>query len=227
MGRFRCRSKAVSEIISMVMITLIGIALASTAFMWGMPLISKQQDKSKIDRSFNAFNQDNTNSILKKIEFVANNGGQETFNIDVDGLWTVHPWDEHSPANNSLDFLTFTKVTNIAVNTSATQVGWVALTTGGSCPPKHGIVGIDPRYVVCAVANPYQDGYNVKYRVWFRVLDENTGARSYLINATKHPNGPISGSGNAIKIFQGYPVICPAQQCGSMMIMTEIKFMLS
>jgi hypothetical protein len=221
------RNKAVSEVISIVLIAVIGISLLGTALMWGMPLINKQQDKGRIDRITNYFDRENSNSILRKIDFVANNGGQDTISLDVDGIWTVHPWDEATPSNNSIDFQTFSLVSDIAINSTANQVGWVALTPGGSCPPRSGIVGLDPRYVVCAVAWPYQNGYNVKYRIWFRELDENTGARGYMINVTKHASGPSSSNQKDVRIYRGDQIVCPAQLCGIMKIMTELKVQLS
>jgi hypothetical protein len=220
-------SKAASEVISIVLIAVIGISLLGTAFMWGMPLINKQQDKGRIDRITNYFDRENSNSILRKIDFVANNGGQDTITLDVDGIWTVHPWDEANPANNSLEFQSFSLVSDIAINSTSNPVGWVAITPGGSCPPKAGIVGLDPRYVVCAVAWPSQNGFDIKYRIWFRELEENTGARGYMINITKHPGGQLSGTGKEVRIYQGEQTVCPAQQCGKLVIMTELKVQLS
>jgi FlaG/FlaF family flagellin (archaellin) len=218
--------KAVSEIISVILITLIGIALVGTAYTWGLPLISKQQDSIKAERLYNYFNRENSNSIVRKIEFVAKNGGQETFASDIDGTWTIHEYSEQGGAANSLEFVTFSKVSNIAISSPATGIDWVALTPGGSCPPTVGIVGLDPSYVVCAKAEPFSDGFTIKYRVWFREIYESTATKGYKINITKNPSGQISSVGKNVMISRGSVSTCQPQQCGKTLIMTEIKILL-
>jgi len=219
--------KAVSEIIALVTITLIGIALAGTAYMWGMPLISKRQDTTQVERLYKYFDRENSNSIVRKIEFVAKNGGQETFASDIDGIWMLHESSEASPNANSIEFTTYSKVSNIAISTPTNDIGWVALTPGGSCPPQSGIVGLDPSYVVCAKAGSIADGFNITYRIWFRDLYESTATKGYRIDVTRYAGGPLSSTGKNVRISQGTVSTCPAQQCGKTLITTEIKILLS
>ncbi len=127
--------KAISEIISVIMVVFMGIALVSTAYMWGMPMISKKQDTTEIERLYSYFDRSNSNSLVKKIEFIAKNGGEDAFVSGIEGLWVLNEYDEVEEDANSLEFTTFSKVSNIAISNPITGIDWVALTPGGSCPP--------------------------------------------------------------------------------------------
>ena len=216
--------KAVSEVISIVLVTLIGIALASTAYMWGMPLISKRQDTTEIERVYSYFDRSNSNSLVKKIEFIAQNGGDDTFISEVDGLWALHEYNEGGPDDNSLEFETFSKVSNIAISNPVTGIGWVALTPGGSCPPAAGVVGFDSSYVVCAKAETISEGFKVVYRIWFREIYEPAGIKGYKINLVKSPSGRSSSSSRNVKISRGS--VTSQVQAGKTLIITEIKILL-
>jgi len=105
----RFRKKAAVEIFSLVIVLVVSMALVGTTYMWGMPLIIKRQDKVKIDRVYNYFNEDNANSLVYKIQEVANSGGKETFTADISGLWILHNYTENSVDNNSIEFVTQAK----------------------------------------------------------------------------------------------------------------------
>jgi hypothetical protein len=184
-------SKAQADIISAIIIIIIAIGLVSSAYMWGLPMIQKKQDEALAERVSNYFNQNNENSLPSKIKFIADNGGEETFSLDVSGLWTLNTTE------NSISFTFFNKVSNIG---SAT---WISLTSGASCPPSTGTVGIDKPSVVCARADTLADGYDITYKIWFRQLDESGGTRGYKISLIQHPGGPAASTGNSVRIFRG------------------------
>jgi len=218
--------KAVSEIISMILVVLMGVALISTAYMWGMPAISKKQDVSEVERLYRYFDRSNSNSLVKKIEFIARNGGEDSFVSDIKGLWVMHEHDEGEEDANSLEFTTVSKVSNIAISNPAMGIGWVALTPGGSCPPETGMVGFDPSYVVCAKAERFGEGFSITYRIWFRELYESTETKGYKINLIKHPSGQLSSSSKSIKISREGVSTCSPPQCEKTLIITEIKILL-
>ncbi|MFH1623110.1 MAG: hypothetical protein ABIA12_01165 [Candidatus Aenigmatarchaeota archaeon] len=221
-------AKAVSEIISMVLIVMIGMSLVGTAYMWGMPMITKRQDSATSDRAYSYFNRDNSNSLARKLESVAKNGGQETFVADVDGTWSVHEHSLSGEENNSLEFETFSKVSNIAVSTATNGIGWVALTPGGSCPPRKGLVGFDPSYVVCAKAVQLGEGFRIVYRIWFRELYNTAGTKGYKVSLLKHESGQLSGTGRTVRVYNSrvYPCSPPDPQCSKTLIITEVKVLL-
>jgi FlaG/FlaF family flagellin (archaellin) len=216
--------KAVSEVVSVVLVLLIGISLAGTAYMWGMPIITKQQDTTTVERTLSYFDRSNSNSLVRKIEFVAKNGGEDTFTSDVSGGWLLHEYNEAAPENNSLEFEIFSKVSNIAIANETTGIDWVALTAGGSCPPESGFVGFDPPGVVCAKAEPFTNGFNLIYRISFRELYESTGMKGHKIRLVKDPSGQISSSSKTIRIAREQ--ITTQEQDGKTLIITEIKILL-
>lgn len=218
--------KAISEIISVVLITVIGISLVGTAYTWGLPLINKRQDSSTADRVYSYFNRENSNSLARKLEGVVKNGGQETFTSDVGGLWSLHEYTLTAAENDSLEFETSSKVSNIAVSTATNGVDWVSLTPGGSCPPEKGAVGLDPSYVVCAKAVQSGDGFRIMYRVWFRELYDAAGAKGYRVNLVNHESGQLSGTGSTVRVYNSRVYTCSPPTCSKIMVVTEVKVLL-
>jgi len=224
--RAACNKKAVSEVISITLVVLMGIALAGTAYMWGMPMISKRQDTSGVERLYSYFDRSNSNSLVRKIEFIAKNGGEDTFVSDTEGLWILHPYDEGGDDANSLEFETLSKVSNIAITNPAIGIDWIALTSGGSCPPGTGIVGFDPSYVVCAKAESFGEGFRIIYKILFRELYESAGLKGYRINLINHPSGQLSSASKKVRVSRGTVQTCSPPQCEKTLIITEIKILL-
>jgi hypothetical protein len=156
--------KAVSEIISVVMIVGISIGLISAAYLYGLPLIQKSQDKSTLERVISFFDYYNPSSLPQKIEFVASTGSTEVLTLDAQGVWEVHPFTDGT-LPNSVVFSFFSKVTNI--NTDQL----ISLTPGATCPPSKGTVGKDSFTVVCLAGKPVYDGFNITYIVFLRDLE--------------------------------------------------------
>jgi hypothetical protein len=185
--------KAVSEIISVVMIVVISIGLISAAYMYGLPLIQKSQDKSTLERIISFFDYYNPSSLPQKIEFVANTGSTEVLTLDAQGVWEVHPFNENSPLNNSIVFSFFSKVTNI--NTDQL----ISLTSGASCPPTGGTIGKDSFSVVCLTGKPVFDGFNITYFVFLRNLTSTSG-ETYSIQLISSTGITTRSTGKTIRI---------------------------
>jgi hypothetical protein len=117
-----------ADVISALLIVVMGISLVSAALLWGLPLIQKNQSMAIINRVSNDFDRANTNSLPKKIEEIANSdeGSFTTFTISTDGLWILHPYNEVSPENNSIYFVFNAKESDVAVG-----LGWIPNTCGG------------------------------------------------------------------------------------------------
>jgi hypothetical protein len=161
--------KAISEVISVVMIVAISIGLISAAYMYGLPLLQKSQDKSMLERIISFFDYYNPSSLPQKIEFVASTGSTEVLTLDAQGIWEVHPFNENSPLNNSIVFSFFSRVTNINTNRP------ISLTPGGECPPISGTAGKDSFSVVCLAGSPIYDGFNITYYIFLRNLTSSSG----------------------------------------------------
>jgi hypothetical protein len=198
--------------ITAVLIIVIAIGITTAGLSWGIPLIEKQQDKSKSERIAKAFDQDNSNSLPSMVESIANaRKGEDTFSLDADGLWTM---DEVADPD-WIQFEFFSKV-----STDIAPDGWISLTpgTGATCPPTNGILGLDRASVVCGNAERVHDGYTIKYRVYFRGLDEMDTGRVYKIDLNQ--TGLASSTTKSIRISFGEEIETED------LITTEIKISL-
>ncbi|TAL47361.1 hypothetical protein EPN87_03065 [archaeon] len=207
--------KGVSEIISTVLIVVIAIGLASTAYMWGLPLIEKTQGRAAVDDVAASFDQSNSNSLTSQVFSVFSNGGEKNFNIGADGLWTLKPGSGDADSNY-IQFSFASKVSNVAAD-----AGW--LSSQGACPPAKGVLNNDNFYVICSRADSIKDGYNITYRVYYRELDSAISATGQKINIV--PTGTILTSiGKNIRITRG--AITQASIGGKTLTLTEIKLLL-
>jgi hypothetical protein len=158
--------KAISTVIAITLIVIISIAFVGIAYLWIGPLTQKRQDTIKVERLLSDFDPNNPDSLPRKIEYVAKTGSETSFTVDADGIWVLYPSDYNGPENNSIQFSTFSKVSNMAVG-----FGWISYTEE-TCPyPKDGTIG-QPASVSCRRADPEADGFVLTYRVVFRGLEE-------------------------------------------------------
>lgn len=211
--------KSQANIISAVIVIIIAITLVSTAYMWGIPLIRKRQDTALVERAKNYFDRENSNSLVRKIEFVAAHGGEDTFTLDINGIWVLYLHDEVSPENNSIQFSFSAIVSNIGVNQS-----WIPLGSGFTGPV--GKIGVDKAGVVFRRAYESPQGYNITYKTWFRELEE-TSTKGYKINLLSwSPGGPTASTGKTIRISRGEIYTDTTTIPGKTLIITEIKLLL-
>lgn len=215
--------KAQVDIISAVIIIAIAIGLTATAYTWGIPLIQKRQHEALAEKVHNSFDQNKINSLPSKIEFIAKtSGAEETFTLDVNGVWILYPADCTSPPDcNSIEFTFLSKASKVAVGQ------WSSLTPGANCTPPidSGILGKDKSSVVCARADRLQDIYNVTYKIYYRELFEESDVnKGYKINLIKDDRGSFNSTSKSIRILRGDVKTEPIG--GKTLIITEIKILL-
>ncbi len=190
-------NKAVSTIVSAVIIVAITIGLTGTALIWGKPLIEKRQEATSVERAFTKFSQNNPSSLPKLIEDVANNRGTNTFTVDSNGVWLL---------NENKDYIEYnftSKTSNIAVGTANP----VSLTSGVQCTPapspKNGTLGQDSASVVCASARSEGGVVHISYRIYFREIYDNPLSptpNGFKIDLIRDPTGLLASSGNTVRI---------------------------
>ena len=179
------------------MIIAISIGLISAAYMYGLPLLQKSQDRSTLERIVSFFDYYNPSSLPKKIEFVANTGSTEVLTLNAQGIWKVYPYNHNSPLNNSIVFSFFSKVTNI--NTADP----ISLIPNTGCPPSKGTVGKDTFPVVCLTGSPVYDGFNITYIIYFRSLEipiDANHSETYSIQLVTPTGVELSSTGKTIRI---------------------------
>lgn len=219
--------KAQADIISAVIIIIIAIALVAAAYTWGIPLINKRQDEALVARAEKYFDRNNLNSLVKKIENIYKNGGEDTFTLDMDGLWIFYPCSTtegggckcDKPAcaseNNSIYFTFFSRVTRYAIGE-----GWIPLSSPNINPI--GAVGVDDSSVVFARADRTGEGFNITYKTWFRELDESPG-KGYKINLIA-PTDITTSTTRSLRITRGDARTISID--GKILIITEMKIYL-
>ena len=210
--------KSQVDIISAMLILLIALSLTGTAYLWGYPLIQKRQASATVDRVYSYFSQDNSNSLPSVIEYVANNKGEKTFSLDIDGTWHLNE------AEDSIQFSFLSKASNIAVDT----LNPISLTPGVSCAPgpspNIGRLGLDKASVVCARASSYVGMINISYKVWFRELyADPPSSNGFKINLVKESGLEYSRLKSIKIIFSGTE---QEQVGGKTLIKTKIKILL-
>jgi hypothetical protein len=202
--------KGQTDIISVVIIFIISLGLVSTAYMWGVPLIQKKQDTAVVDRMDKSFDKNNANSLEKKIEYVANNGGSDTFVADTNGILEI------DSTENSIQFSFTSKASKIG-----TGVGWVAISSGNINPK--GTLGLDDSFIVWGRSDITSGGmYNTTYKVQFRELWDSSNTNGFKISLTNlSPSSRVLGK--YVKISRGNVGPDPNN---NNLIITEIKLLL-
>jgi len=189
--------KAQADIISAVLLIIMGLTLVGVAYTWGIPLIEKRADTSLVERTFKAFDAiTNEKSLPKIIEYVSNRGGEDIFSLDTKGIWHLYPATDTTPENNSIQFSFQAKVSNMAVDS-----GWIPLSSGSTGPA--GIQGFDESYVVFGRADTAPGGYNITYKVWLRSLNNTVSNKIYSLSLIQNTAGPLISSGKTVKISRG------------------------
>ncbi|MEM7818896.1 MAG: hypothetical protein QW403_02010 [Candidatus Aenigmatarchaeota archaeon] len=205
--------KAQTDVVTAVIIILLAAALTTSAYLWGMPIIQKQQGVANVEKVASYFDRENSNSLVKKIENVARNGGEETFNSEVSGSWRLYPYDYSGPQNNSIEFAFWSKETNIAPD-----IGWIPFKTSSTISP--GYLGLDDASVVLAKADSSGDGFTITYRIWFRNLTED--GKVHQIRLLPRDPSSTTSTGNAIRISRlGEPKLDQTNK----LIITEIQIL--
>lgn len=204
--------KAQSEIISSLLIIIIATGLVSTAYLWGVPLIQKQQDTALAERMYDSFSPSNSNSLPRRMQYVVNFGGDELYTAGAEGTWRLNSTE------NSLQFSFQSRVSNFA---NFSQAGWVSLSGSDCGDVRPGILGADASYVVCAKSEGQPGGrHTITYKVLFRDLGDTATDKTYRISLAPASGSQEASSFKSIRMSRG-----PATQSGGITA-TELKVLL-
>ncbi len=162
-------NKGQTQIVSFILIILIALLVLASIIPWANNMIQKRKDAKTTDDALNFFQK-----LDQTIRNIAQNGGEETMELKVDGILTIYPGSDNSGLNNSIVFLFKSKVANIAVGE------WIPLNT----PNTNGTatLGIDEPSVISGKAEKAGENLNIQYRLWYRNLTETTTSKTFKIN---------------------------------------------
>ncbi len=202
--------KAQTQVITIVLISGIVISLLGTAYMWGIPLITK---RTSITEFLSA--EDFVVKLDQKIiDISASESGETTLDMP-DGLIRVYSYDALDPLNNSLIFEFVTdqplSTTNSNVILKTSILGDNA--TYGEAEPR----------IMSMSTGSYATGSKISLRLRYRELDTTTQPfRGYQISLVA---GSISGTEQVILSYAGTEVNPGGKKAmnGGDLFLTKIK----
>ncbi|MEM5776999.1 MAG: hypothetical protein QXJ06_00940 [Candidatus Aenigmatarchaeota archaeon] len=159
--------KAQTQVISVILIIGIAIAAIAAILPWSMNMIQKRKDAKAVDDAFNFF-------ILldSKIRNIAQNGGEETLELNVPGKLTIYPFSTIGENSNSINFIFVSKVSNIAPGE------WICLSVNCN---QTATLGADSFGVIFGKAEKQGDYLTIEYKLWYRDLLDREKNQKYRI----------------------------------------------
>ncbi len=161
--------KGQSQVVSAIIIVLVGLSIVGTVYPWAQSVIQKKKDSKSMEDTYNFFGE-----LEKSIVDVARNGGEESLELDVPGKLYVYPESSTDELNNSIVFTFESKVSNVAESSE-----WIPLNTPNT--NSTATLGIDKPGVISGKARLGDEYITVWYRMWFRELEDRTTGKSYKI----------------------------------------------
>ncbi len=163
-------SKAQVQIVSAVLLVGILAAGISAAYLWGVPLLQKNQDVNEIDNAINSLKE-----LSSTIESISVNKGTQSVDFKIKGLLKI------IPENSTIEYITNSRAAYVATSS------WVTLNeddTQGTfiLPSGYGILGEDHPGVLLAKAEPQSKTYVNDFRLVFRELDDLNSNKGQKIN---------------------------------------------
>lgn len=184
MKRHKIGSGGQSQIVGVVLLTLVMIVMIGITYMWGMPLVEKQKDTVKVS---------NMEKFIKelddKIKDVAKNGGTQKIEISsIPGEMKMMD----QGISDRIELVTTTTGTDIAVGTEI----YIRGDNRGEVP-----IGNDPGVIKILLSDLGSDSYKTEMTLYYRNL---TGSSSvYIMDIRGMGKDTISGEGHSIIISEG------------------------
>jgi hypothetical protein len=201
--------KAQVEVITIVLIAGIVISLVGTAYMWGMPLISK---RTSVTEFLSA--EDFAVKLSDKIVEIANGGSGEASLAIPSGVIGIKEYDSSNPRgpeNNSIIF-------EVPVSQP--------LAMGTSVVLKTNVLGENATYGeaeprIINMSSVISGQNRLVFNIHFRELDtRDQPLKGYLIAVKK---GTMTGTGQVVVSYDGTEVSSVPAANGGSLIVTKIK----
>jgi hypothetical protein len=159
--------KAVAEALSAVVMTGILIGIVGSVYLWGLPLIQKNQDISVLEASERFMNE-----LATKIKSMAKSPGRETITINIPGIV-------------SFDGSKFSLTVETAGTIYSTE-GTIPLGEN-SCAPDEGVWGVNDHATLCVSSTRLDKKFETIYTLKFIQLNTE-GIDSFKIELSGKPN---------------------------------------
>ena len=142
------------ETISIVLITGILLGLVGSVYLWGVPLIEKNTDVSRLESA-----EEFMNNLNEKIKNVATHGGREQVRIPLGRVYF----------DSNIDLSVETK------NTIYDSGAWISIGKN-ECTKDVGVWGVDDQDVLCVLSEEIGEEYDTGYRLRYINLTLISGA---------------------------------------------------
>lgn len=180
----RYGSRGQSQLIGVVLLTLVMITMIGITYMWGMPLIEKQKDTVKVSNAEKFMKE-----LDDKISDVAKNGGSQKIEVpSVPG--EIRIFDVGT--SDRIEMNTMTAGTDIATGVEIYIRGDSDIETS---------IGNEPGVIKVLSTELGENSYSVEMTLYYRNL---TGSESvYIIDLSGLGRDTISGEGHSVIISEG------------------------
>lgn len=176
------------EVVSAILLTGIMISLVTVAYFWGMPMIEKQKDRTKLQQTEN-FLRD-LNGAIKEI---ARSGGRRQVNGQIPGKLEFET--KEPPEHDTITITFKTTGSIIASNKTIYLVGNEDLQVPVTSEPG----------VITARSKKIEDMYQIKMSLFYRNLTSvKSGEEIYRINLHNKGRGSL-GSQRVTASLEGGP----------------------
>lgn len=157
--------KGQTEVVGYILVFLLATIIVSSAFLWGMPLLTKRKDMKKIEDVRNFMRE-----LATKIEDVSKGSlTKESEEVNVPGTFYFYPYN-HTGLNNTIIFSFYTNAIDIPLTDE-----WIYIDTSNIRDEPYAVIGIDEPYVLACRAEKQGSGFNVECMAKFRGLINKNG----------------------------------------------------
>lgn len=184
--------KAQTNVVSAVIITGIIAVGILAAYTWGMPMLQKRRDMSKIDRAVS-----DLKGLASDIETIASQGGGRGISITVDGKLEVNP------KNETIKYTTVSSAAYISTGEWITLRENDMLGVPGISPKGYGIMELDKPGVLIAKSKEYGSDFKVIFKLAFRELLDQDSQESYQIDLVDNGNLNVQSGSHTVRIESG------------------------
>jgi len=201
-------SRAVTPVISTILILSIVLIIVALTYVWGADLIQKQGDHTHMNYAKAKLLQLNTN-----IEVVVHEGANSSRALRLDTgdgrLYVINgtPCDSLLlPSRNGVVYELFTDDELISTEPSS----WFIIDPRENSIQCEDVYGNHSAGVILARANSNQSQYKNEIMLWYRELNVS-GGNKYLINITLGRSTLISGTSAIVTVTNRGTVFIPAE----------------
>lgn len=168
--------KGQQEIITPLLITAILIAVVGSVYMWGVPLIQKNQDMAKLQKAENFMR-----NLNEKIKNVANTGGRDKITVETGTI----TFDPASLQWGTTGFISL-RVDTVGTLYSTGRVPFVRNETCHGTPSSPGrcVIGKDEPELFYVDNSDVEGAYSANYVLTYRPVFSTDYSKKYTINLT-------------------------------------------